>query len=186
MAFFCPAGLEWVPGCASGRIAGPDRDSLGSQGVVICPSSFFVAPWGCPQIMKFAYLKYFTSYMVKPCRNTSKPSFFFSRNLRNDGTSKRMMGGWGYWFVIEGRPCTQPTLSSHRGAVLEPGPGERHAEGRIDFSLGRHQCREDGSHKMGCWSHIGNETIAGFVFDTFYDEMWRYQIYCKLKRYIQI
>lgn len=100
MAFFCPAGLEWVPGCASGRIAGPDRDSLGSQGVVICPSSFFVAPWGCPKVMKFAYLKYFNSYVVKPCRNTSKPSFFFPRNLQNDGTSKRMMGGWGYWFVI--------------------------------------------------------------------------------------
>ena len=32
----------------------------------------------------------------------------------------------------------------HRGAVLEPGPGERHAEGRIDLGLGRHQCREDG------------------------------------------
>ena len=67
MAFFCPAGLEWVPGCASGRIAGPDRDSLGSQG----------APWGCPKVMKFAYLKYFNSYMVKPCSKHVETQLFF-------------------------------------------------------------------------------------------------------------
>lgn len=58
-------------------------------------------------------------------------------------------------------------LSSHRGAVLEPGPGERHAEGRIDFSLGRHRCGEDNfRHKMGCWSQMGMKKMRGFVFDT--------------------
>lgn len=168
MAFFCPAGLEWVPGCASGRIAGPDRDSLGSQG----------APWGCPKVMKFAYLKYFNSYMVKPCSKHVETQLFFP------GIS--MMGGWRYWFVIcypregdqvpnqcwaatEVQFLSQDQVSDTLKAVS--------TSALVDTGVARTTSvtRWDAGVRWE-WKKCGDLCLI----------LWRYYTYCKLKRYIQI
>ena len=148
------------------------------------PLKFFWAPWG---VMKFAYLKDFNSYMVKPCSNPSKPSLFFSRNLQNDGTSKRMMGGWGYWFVIRERETMYPT-NVEQPLRCSSWARTRWATRWRPYRLQPWSTPVSRGRKSqdGMLESDGNEKIAGFVFDTFYDEMWRYHIYCKLMRYIQI